>query len=314
MNTKNYQIIYVADPFFKKENFYNIKTNKKKYKIYYNKSGIFLNDEDLSLIFEKYPKICGIVAGLENYNQKTLYHAKNLKIISRVGVGVDSIDKSYLINKKIKLIKLKNELTDSVAELFLILMLNSLRKIIPNYELLKKKVWQPIIGNNLSLKKIGIIGYGKIGKKINQYLKVFNCKVYVFEKKKLKNMNLRKATLNTIFTKCDIVCVALNLNKSTINIINSNVLKKANNKIKIINASRGAIINEKDLYIFLKKNKRAEAYLDCFVKEPYKGNLLKLKNIYPLPHIASYTDETRRNMEISASKSLINHLDKINII
>lgn len=313
MKKKN-NTIYIADPLFKEKNFYNLIKNKKKYKLIFNKSGSSLKDENLNKVFEKNKNICGIIAGLENYNKKTLKYNQKLKVISRVGVGIDSIDQGYLKKKKIKLIKLKNELTNSVAELFLTLILNSLRKIIPNYELLKKKVWQPIIGNNLIFKKIGIIGYGKIGKKINQYLKIFNCKIYIFEKRKLKNKNLRKATLNTIFTNCDIVCIVLNLNKSTKNIINFDVLKRANSKIKIINASRGAIINESDLYNFLKKNKLAEAYLDCFSKEPYKGSLIKLKNVYPLPHIASYTNETRRNMEISASKSLINYLDKINNI
>ena len=65
--------------------------------------------------------------------------------------------------------------------------------------------------------------------------------------------------------------MALSLNNSTKEIINKNVLKKANKKIIIINASRGAIINERHLLEFLKKNKSASAVLDCFTKEPYNG-------------------------------------------
>ena len=69
-------------------------------------------------------------------------------------------------------------------------------------------------------------------------------------------------------------------------------------------------INEKDLFNFLQKNKKAKAFLDCFINEPYKGNLLKLNNCYMTPHIATFTTETRNKMELACSKKLINFLRK----
>ena len=77
------------------------------------------------------------------------------------------------------------------------LIINSLRKISENKELLKKGFWKPIIGNNLTSKNIGIIGYGKIGKRLNQYLKIFNCNTLIFEKK--KNLKIKTYTLKKIF-------------------------------------------------------------------------------------------------------------------
>ena len=73
------------------------------------------------------------------------------------------------------------------------------------------------------------------------------------------------------------------------------------------------VIDEKALISFLRKNKSASAFLDCFEVEPYKGNLLKQKNVFPLPHIASYTYETRKEMENSSSKKIINYLEKFNL-
>ena len=131
--------IYIADPFFDKKNFYEYKKNFKKYNLIFNKSKKTLNTNDLKKIFLKHPSIIGIIAGLEVYNFKTLYHQKNLKFISRVGVGIDSLDLDYLKKKNIKILKLSNELTYCVAEFFLTLILISLRNVIPNYELLKKK-------------------------------------------------------------------------------------------------------------------------------------------------------------------------------
>lgn len=306
---KKKKIIYVADHFFLKKNFFNYKKIKKKFNIVFNEFKRPLKDNDLIRVFKKYPDTYGVIAGLERYNSKTLNNLKNIKAISRVGVGVDSLDQKYLNSKKIKIIKLSNELSNSVAELFLGLILISLRKILPNYQLLKKGVWKPIVGNNLTNKNIGIIGYGKIGKKLKKLLKVFDCNIFIFEKKKIKN--IKKYPLKKIFHKCDVVCLALSLNNQTRDIINYEVLKGANKKLIIINASRGGIINEKDLQKFLKKNSQASAFLDCFKDEPYSGVMLKQRNIFSIPHIASFTTETREKMEFSASKNLIEYLEKI---
>ena len=306
---KKKKIIYITDHFFSKKNFYNYNKYKKKFRIIFNEFKRPLNDNDLIKIFKVYPNIHGIIAGLENYNIQTLQNQKNLKAISRVGVGIDSLDQRYLSSKKIRILKLTNELSESVAELLLTLILISLRKILPNYLLLKKKVWKPIIGNNLKNKNVGIVGYGKIGRKLHMLLKLFKCNIFVFEKKKIKY--IKKLSLKKIFTKCDVVCLSLSLNNKTKHIIDNNIFKKANKKIVIVNASRGAIINEKHLLKFLKMNKEATALLDCFTQEPYKGILLKQKNIYSIPHIASFTKETREKMEYFASQKLIKYLKKI---
>jgi D-3-phosphoglycerate dehydrogenase / 2-oxoglutarate reductase len=305
---KKKKTIYITDHFFSKSNFYKYKATKKKFNIIFNEFKKPLNDDQLITVFKKHSNIVGIIAGLENYSFKTLFNQKKLKAVSRVGVGIDSLDKEYLKLRKIKIIKLKNELTDSVAELFLTLILTSLRKIIENYSVLKKKKWNPIIGNNLANKKVGIIGYGKIGRKLHKYLKVFNCKVFIFEKKKIKNH--KKSSLEKIFKICDVVCVSLSLNSKTKNFINNKILKNARKDIIIINASRGAIINEIDLLQFLKINKKSSTYLDCFTNEPYEGKLLDQNNVFAIPHIASLTKETRYKMEHAASKNLINYLKK----
>ena len=139
---------------------------------------------------------------------------------------------------------------------------------------------------------------------------MFNCKFYVFDKKKINNNNIIQASLPKIFSKCEVICISLSLNEKTHKIINNKILRNAKKKIILINASRGGVINEKNLFSYFKKNQQSVAFLDCFTKEPYKGKLLKLKNIYSIPHIASYTKETRREMELSSSKKIINFLEK----
>lgn len=302
--------ILVTDHLFKKENLFKFSQIKKKYEIIFNKTKKPYNDKSLIKLLTKNRDVIGIIAGLEKYNKVTLKNIKFLKAISRVGVGIDSLDLNYLAKFKIKVLKLNHELTDSVAELYLALILNSLRKVIPNYELLRKGFWKPIKGNNLNSKKIGIIGFGKIGKKIYEILSHFKCKFYVFEKKQINKFNISKSSVLNIFKKCDVICVSLSLNENTKKIINKNVLDNTKENLILINASRGGVIDEKSLYTHFKKNKNSTAFLDCFTEEPYKGDLLKLDNIFSIPHIASYTVETRKKMEFSASKNLIKYLEK----
>ena len=87
-----------------------------------------------------------------------------------------------------------------MAELYVSLILTIIRKIINNLDNMRRSHWDPIIGNNLFEKKIGIIGYGKIGKKIHRLLKAFNCEFFIFEKRKIKIKNVKQTSLSKVFT------------------------------------------------------------------------------------------------------------------
>ena len=106
----------------------------------------------------------------------------------------------------------------------------------------------------------------------------------------------------------------LNLNKSTDSLIGKNLLNLMKKNSLIINTSRGEIINEVDLYYYLKKGKISGAALDCFSKEPYYGKLTKLDNIILSPHVASNTVECREEMELESSKNLYTYFKKKKII
>ena len=151
------------------------------------------------------------------------------------------------------------------------------------------------------LKKIGIIGYGKI-EKIHRLLKAFNCEFFIFEKRKIKIKNVKQTSLSKVFAKCDIVCIAINFSKETDKIINSKILNKANKNLVLINASRGGVINESHLLKFLQGNKTATAFLDCFTVEPYYGKLIKQPNIYSLSYCILYSRNKKKNGIISIKK------------
>ena len=156
-------------------------------------------------------------------------------------------------------------------------------------------IQRQIIFNSPDIKKNKSIVAAKKLKKINPNIKI------IYYKNRLKKNNINK-----IAKKFDLIADGSD-NFKTRFLINDYCLK--NKKILIAGA-----INKFDGHIytfnFLQKNTKAKAFLDCFINEPYKGNLLKLNNCYMTPHIATFTTETRNKMELACSKKLINFLRK----
>ena len=284
----------------KKINFFN----KKKIKVIINPYKKTITPKQLKTFMND--SLLGILSGNEILNKKTLKEAKNLKIISRCGVGFNNIDVGYLKKKNIKLSLTDDEHVIATVELTLLHMLASLRKLAFNINLKNFINWKRKKGFLLTKKKIGLIGLGKIGKKLAKILSQFNCKIFYYDLIKNKKFNFAK--LNTILKSCDIISLHIPLTKKTTNLINLKNLKLLKKNAILLNLSRGNIINENDLYKFLKKRLDIMVSLDCFSKEPYKGKLLKLENITLTPHIGTFTHETRDQMEEKALNNLCKYI------
>ena len=298
--------ILITTSTFSKQNL-DLLNEKKKYKFLINDSGQKVKE---TFLIKNIKDVDAVIAGTEIYNDRILASAKKLKLISRIGVGIDNIDLKYCKKNKIKVLSSKTELSTGVAEHSLALIFSALKKI--NYfdRNLKKNIWKKKNTNLLYGKKIGIIGFGKIGKKIYNLTKPFNLEYFYNDKIKIKNSNIRYKTIKEIFSICDIITLHLPFNKNTKNIIEKKILSNVSHKIILINTSRGEIINENDLFRFLIKNKESVTCLDVFGKEPYKGNLNKLSNIILTPHVSGYSFEIRNLMEKEALKNIIDEFKK----
>jgi len=298
--------ILITTSTFSKQNL-DLLNDKKKYKFLINESGQKVKE---TFLIKNIKDVDAVIAGTEIYNERILASAKKLKLISRIGVGIDNIDLKYCKKNKIKVLSSKTELSTGVAEHSLALIFSALKKI--NYfdKNLKKNIWKKKNTNLLYGKKIGIIGFGKIGKKIYNLTKPFNLEYFYNDKIKIKNSNIRYKTIKEIFSICDIITLHLPFNKNTKNIIEKKILSNVGHKIILINTSRGEIINENDLFRFLIKNKESVTCLDVFGKEPYKGNLNKLSNIILTPHVSGYSFEIRNSMEKEALKNIIDEFKK----
>lgn len=254
----------------------------------------------------------GIVAGVETLNSRVIDALPALKCISRVGVGMDSVDINYAESKGIKVVNTPEGPTRAVAEFTLGLTLSLLRKI-PNAHLdLKNKIWKKQTGNLLLDKKIGILGLGRIGKMVAEMFRALGNPVVgydLFPDKDWASINkVELCEMNEVLTSCDVLTIHVPGNNDGSPVLGFKELTKLKKDVFIVNISRGGVINEEALYSFLKENKQSSAAIDVFTEEPYQGVLCDLENVILTPHIGSYAKEGKLKMEVDAAQNLINAL------
>ena len=275
---------------------------KNNFKIIMNKTG---KKVDYNFLKKKISRINVIIAGTEVYDEKVLKLASDLKAIYRIGVGTDNINLDFCKKNNIKIFTSKTDLSTGVAEHAIGLIFSAIKKITEFDKNIKTKKWKKRTTKLLSNKKIGIIGLGKIGKKIYKLLKPFKLEYFYNDEIRYDYLDIKFKSIKELFKICDVITIHLPLNKKTNKIINKKIFIQSNPNIILINTSRGEVINETDLANFLFKNKKAFAALDVFQKEPYFGKLQKLQNIILTPHVGGYSQELRSQMENEAIDKII---------
>jgi len=275
-----------------------------------NKKGRKLTDDEISTTVSQYD---GIIAGTESYNENILNYAKQLKVISRLGTGIDNIDLKVAERMAIDIYNTKTSPALGVAELALGLILDLSRNISNHNHDLKNGIWKKRMGSITSGKILGVVGLGSIGKELINITNGFGFKYLVndilIDADYAKSNVLKFCSLKEVFSKSDIISIHTNLTENNRNLINFNLFKIMKRDSILINTSRGEIINEDDLIKALENKCIAGVGLDVFSMEPYQGKLLEFDNVVATPHIAGYTKEIRTKMELEAAKNLIKGLD-----
>jgi glyoxylate reductase len=289
---------------------------RKKYEITIHSGKIPMpKNRLLNLIKDKDGLIC---FPYDSIDKQIINSAKKLKIISTYSVGFDHIDIKYAKKKKIKIGYTPDVLTNATAELTISLMLDLLRRITEGDRLIRKNNWTEIfgaydyVGRDVSGKTIGILGMGRIGKSVAMKALGLGMNVIYHNRKPMpKKMEIflksKYVSLNNLFKKSDVLTIHIPYSRETHQLVDSSLLSKMKKTSFLINTSRGKIVNENDLIMYLQQNKIQGAGLDVFEKEPInkKNKLTKLENTVLAPHIGSSTDETRYEMTEIAIKNLI---------
>jgi len=227
--------------------------------------------------------------------------ADKCKIIARVGIGLDNIDQEAAKEKNIRVINAVEGAITAVAELVIGLMISMAREIpradreIRNGNWIKKE----LMGSELKGKYLGIVGLGNIGKRLGRLARALNMNIIGYDVIPIddefsKEVGLMKADLDTLLTSADYVSFHVPLLDSTHHMINAEKLKMMKNTARIINTSRGGVIDEEALYNSLKDGSLAGAALDVFEMEPATENkLITLPNFIATPHIGAQTKEAQ---------------------
>ena len=242
-----------------------------------------------------------VVSGL--FQIPPLFYKKllNLKIISTFGVGVDNIDLKTCKEKNIKVANTPDVLTRDVADLALTLLLSISRNLFNGQKYVTSNDWVnkgPMeLTDSVYNKKVGIVGLGQIGKEFAKKARVFSMDINYFGPQK-KNVKYKYFNnIKKMAQYVDYLVITCAGGEKTKKLINEEVLSVMKKNAYIINVSRGTVIDEKALLLFLKNKRIKGAALDVYESEPKINPLFKkLHNVILHPHHGSGTFETRRSM------------------
>ncbi|MCK5611449.1 phosphoglycerate dehydrogenase [Candidatus Pacearchaeota archaeon] len=253
--------------------------------------------------------IDGLVAGTELLDETVLEHADRLRVISRVGVGLDGIDFDYAREKGIVVTYTPHAPALAVAELTICLILDLLRMVTIADRNLRKGQWQRYTGHRLRERTIGIVGIGRIGSRVAKLLSGFGCRLLGYDiEPNLTVSDMMKidwVDFETLLKESDLITAHVPLNEQTYNMIDAKAFDLMKPDSFLVNTSRGSIVNEEALINALDKNKIAGAAIDVFTNEPYNGPLIKQKNVILTCHMASTTKESRYLMELGAVRDCL---------
>lgn len=249
----------------------------------------------------------GVIAGVESITAEALKNRSNIKVISRCGVGMDSVDVCACEKLGIKVYNTPNAPVDSVAELTVTIILDLLKNVSNMNTALRAGTWEKMTGSMLKGKKVGIIGLGRIGRKVARLLGAFDVEIAYtdIDDKHNEYCYMNKTEL---LEWADIVTIHSSACPDGDYIIGKDELAEMNTAAYLINTSRGRFVDEEALYIALKEGLIAGAALDVFTKEPYEGALKELDNVILTPHISSSAKEGRALMEMEAVYNLFEGL------
>lgn len=254
--------------------------------------------------------------------REMISRAKNLKVIGKHGVGCNTIDLEAAKEYGIPVINTPSANTNSVAELIVGLMLNISRNIAVCDAQCKGTGFERIAppemtGMELTGKTVGLVGMGNIARRAGEILKNgFGVKLLGYDPycsaEQADAYGIQKyENLEEMLEVSDIVNISVPLTKSTANMISGDVFSHFKKNAILINAARGGIVNEDDLYTALKNGDLRAAACDAFVQEPPNGTnkLMSLQNFCATPHIGANTEEALERMGMEVVQEILDILE-----
>lgn len=254
------------------------------------------------------PDFDAIIAGTEPITRQVLSCAKKLKLISRVGVGLDNVDLIAARDRDIKVCYTPEAPAPAVSELTIALILSLLRSVHLSNIGMHKNEWYRYIGHRISEVSIGVVGLGRIGSRVIKLLEALGArKIYVndIDPHVISGSKWPSSDIDELLANCDLITLHLPLTNKSKNLIAMEQLVKMKKNGLLVNTSRGGIINENDLAQALISKKIRGAAIDVFENEPYMGPLSSLEMCLLTSHMGSMSKDCRSQMEVEATQEVI---------
>ena len=254
-----------------------------------------------------------LIAGTEPITDRVMARAKCLKLISRVGIGLDNVDLLAAERRGMQVSYTPDAPAPAVAELTIGLMLSLLRSVHVVNAKMHRGEWQRHFGRRLSEVAVGIIGVGRIGSNVLRHLAGFgNPRILVNDTHPdpgvAPQLKLEWVDKETIYREADVISLHVPLTGQTKNMIRSDQMLQMKKDAIVINTARGGIINEQDLAEVMKSGHLHGVAIDVFDQEPYSGELADIERCLLTSHMGSMSIDCRTRMEIEATEEAVRFL------
>ncbi|SER69402.1 D-3-phosphoglycerate dehydrogenase [Pedococcus cremeus] len=252
-----------------------------------------------------------LVRSATKMDAEAIAAAKNLKVIARAGVGLDNVDVPSATQAGVMVVNAPTSNITSAAELAVGLLLATARNIAPANEALKNGAWKrsKYGGVELLEKKVGVVGFGRIGQLVAERLKGFGMEVLAYDPyvsaQKAGQLGARLVPLDELLAESDFITVHLPKTPETLGLIGKEALGKVKPTVRIINAARGGIVDEEALAEALREGRVAGAGIDVFAKEPTtESPLFEFESVVVTPHLGASTEEAQEKAGVAVAKSV----------
>jgi D-3-phosphoglycerate dehydrogenase len=270
-----------------------------------------ISHEELLMSVKNYEVI--VVRSRTKITKPIIDAADKVKIIARVGVGLDNIETKYAESKGIRVINAGEAAMNAVAELVIGDMIALARSIPRADSSMKSGKWlkKELMGIELKGKYLGIIGVGNIGRNVGRLAKGLRMNLLGYDivpisQEYVKEVGMITTDLNTLLASSDFITCHIPITEETNHLINSNKLALMKSSAFIINTSRGEVVDEEALLLALTTRKIAGAALDVFeIEPPTNTKLVELPNVICTPHIAAQTKEAQELASIVIAEKIV---------
>jgi D-3-phosphoglycerate dehydrogenase len=268
-----------------------------------------LSPEELVKIMPDYDAL--MIRSGTRVTREAIEAGNNLRIIGRAGVGVDNVDVPAATRQGIVVVNSPEGNTIAAAEHALAMMLSLSRYIPAAYQSVRSKIWdrKSFVGTEVYKKTLGVVGLGKIGSHVASVAKAMGMKLLAYDpfisQERADQLGCTLVDLDFLFAESDYISLHLPKTPETTHLIDREAIAKMKPTVRIVNCSRGGIVDEEALIEALEAGKIAGAALDVFEAEPLgESRLRELDNVILTPHLGASTAEAQVNVAIDVAEQI----------